>query len=52
MGVEQIIVLSLMGLNLLVSANQHGKEVKQNIYGALIGVGIMVFLLVSGGFFK
>ena len=52
MGVEQIIVLSLMGLNLLVSANQHGKEVKQNIYGALIGAGIMVFLLISGGFFK
>ena len=53
MGTPQIILLVIMGLNLLASAYLHGKPRtgKFNIFGALVNAGILIWLLVSGGFF-
>jgi hypothetical protein len=51
MGVCQIIWIVLMGLSLCANAYLHGKETKNNFWGALISVGIQVALLAFGGFF-
>jgi len=53
MGTPQIILLVILGLNLLATAYLHGKPRtgKFNIFGALGNVGILIWLLVSGGFF-
>lgn len=53
MGWPQITVLTLMGLNLLAGAYLHGKERKgeYNFWPSAIGVVLMVFLLIQGGFF-
>ena len=51
MGVCQIIWIVLMGLSLCANAYLHGKETKNNFWGALISVGIQATLLACGGFF-
>ena len=53
MGIPQIILLVLLGLNLLATAYLHGKPRTGNfnIFGALVNAGILIWLLVSGGFF-
>jgi hypothetical protein len=53
MGVEQIIVLVLFGLELMLGAYMHGKPRKEhNVFGTIVGIGIIMWLLVSGGFFS
>ena len=53
MGIPQIILLVLLGLNLLATAYLHGKPRtgNYNLLTALINAGIIIWLLVSGGFF-
>ena len=48
----QIVMLSAIGLDLLLSVYMHGKEVKQNFWSKVINVGFLMFLLLMGGFFK
>jgi len=48
----QIIVLCLYGIDLLVAAYLHKKEIKINIWSRIISASILIFLLWKGGFFK
>lgn len=53
MGIAQIIILILMALGLLISANQHGKERKPvNFWVTAIAVLLESTLLCWGGFFN
>ena len=54
MGISQIIMLVLLGINLLLGANEHGKEKtgKYNFWISAISVGLYLTLLITGGFFK
>lgn len=54
MGTPQIILLSLMGIKLLLNAYMHGKphETNQNFFVALVNDGILLWILIAGGFFK
>ena len=54
MGTPQIILLVLVALNLLANAYLHGKprNGNYNLLTALINAGIIIWLLVAGGFFK
>jgi hypothetical protein len=53
MGIPQITILILMGLSLLISANQHGKERKPvNFWVTTIAVLLESTLLYWGGFFN
>jgi len=54
MGTPQIILLVLLGLNLLANAYMHGKPKtgNYNLLNAFINAGIIIWLLVAGGFFK
>ncbi len=53
MHTPQIIVLVLMGIGLLLSANQHGQPRKPtNFWLSLIGTMLTIGLLIWGGFFK
>jgi hypothetical protein len=53
MGVSQIILLSLIGLNLMLSSYLHGKpkEGNHSVFITLFGVLIHLTLLYCGGFF-
>ena len=53
MGTPQIILLSLLGLQLLITAHYHGKprDGKHNIFVKLIDAGILLWILSAGGFF-
>lgn len=52
LGAPQWIVVGLFVLNLMISAWQHGKpERPSNVLLSVVGVGIMILLLVWGGFF-
>ena len=53
MGTPQIILLSLLGLQLLLTAYLHGKpkDGKHNIFVRLIDGAILIWILVAGGFF-
>ena len=53
MGVSQIILLSLIGLNLLISSYLHGKpkEGNHSVFVSIIGAVIHLSLLYFGGFF-
>lgn len=53
MGTPQIILLVLLGLRLLITANKHGqqREDKYNVFFALLDVAILIWILVAGGFF-
>ena len=53
MGIPQIIILALMGLGLLIAANQHGKErTPVNFWTTLISVVLQLLILTWGGFFN
>ena len=53
MGTPQITILILMGLSLLISANQHGKERKPvNFWTTAIAILLESTLLCWGGFFN
>jgi|688.fasta_scaffold515063_3 hypothetical protein len=54
MGTPQIILLVLVGLNLLANAYLHGKPKtgKHNMFLALLNAGIIIWILVAGGFFE
>jgi len=53
MGISQIIMLVLLGLNLLMGANLHGKEKtgKHSFWIVLISVILYLSVLITGGFF-
>jgi len=53
MGFPQIILLSLIGLNLLISSYLHGKpkEGNHSVFVSIVGVTIYLTLLYFGGFF-
>ena len=54
MGVPQIILLSLIGLNLLISSYLHGKpkEGNHSVFVSIVGVTIHLTLFYFGGFFE
>ena len=54
MGISQIIMLVLLGINLLINANEHGKEKtgNHNFWLSTISVVLFLTLLITGGFFK
>jgi hypothetical protein len=54
MGTPQIILLVLIGLRLLITANKHGqpRTDKYNIFFALLDVGVLIWILIAGGFFR
>lgn len=53
MSVPAIIITVLQGLNLLLAANQHGKEQSNhNFWTTLFGALIMCYLLWWGGFYN
>jgi len=53
MGTPQIILLTLLGIQLLITAYMHGKERTgtHNIFFRIIDAGILIWILISGGFF-
>jgi hypothetical protein len=53
MGVSQIILLSIVGLNLLISSYLHGKpkEGNHSVFVSIIGTILHLILLYFGGFF-
>jgi hypothetical protein len=53
MGTPQIILLTLLGIQLLITAYMHGKERTgtHNIFFRIIDAGLLILLLVAGGFF-
>jgi hypothetical protein len=53
MGVPQIILLSLIGLNLMLSSYLHGKpkEGNHSVFVSMVGATIHLTLLYFGGFF-
>jgi hypothetical protein len=53
MGIPQIILLSLLGLQLLITAHYHGKPKagEHNIFVRLIDSAILIWILIAGGFF-
>jgi len=53
MGVSQIILLSIVGLNLLISSYLHGKpkEGNHSVFVSIIGTILHLTLLYFGGFF-
>jgi len=54
MGISQIIMVVLLGLNLLFGAHYHGKERKgeYSFWITLISVVIYFTLLITGGYFN
>jgi hypothetical protein len=53
MGFPQIILLSLIGLNLLISSYLHGKpkEGNHSVFLTMISITLHLTLLYFGGFF-
>jgi hypothetical protein len=53
MGTPQIILLTLIGIQLLITAYLHGKERTgtHNIFFRIIDTIILLWILISGGFF-
>lgn len=54
MGIPQLISISLMCINLLLSAYQHGKKKtgEHSFWIALISTTLNFIILQQGGFFK
>jgi hypothetical protein len=54
MGISQIIMLVLLGINLLLGAHEHVKEKtgNHNFWISAISVVLFLTLLITGGFFK
>jgi len=53
MGTPQIILLVLLGIELLLTAYRHGqpKNTEYNIFWRLIDSALLLWILISGGFF-
>ena len=53
MGTPQIILLVLLGIELLLTAYRHGqpKNTEYNIFCRLIDSALLLWILISGGFF-
>jgi hypothetical protein len=53
MGIPQIILLTLLGIQLLLTAYMHGKERTgtHNIFFRIIDSAILLWILFAGGFF-
>ena len=53
MGISQITILVLLGLNLLIGANMHGKPKTGNYdFGVtFLSAAIYLAILITGGFF-
>lgn len=52
MGAPQIIYIVLLSMGLMLSLIKHGEEHTINFWTTLISTGIIVTLLITGGFFK
>jgi hypothetical protein len=53
MGTPQIILLTLLGIQLLLVSFLHGKprEGRHNLFMSLIDTAILIWILSAGGFF-
>ena len=53
MGTPQIILLTLLGIQLLITAYMHGKERTgtHNIFMRIVDAGLLIWILIAGGFF-
>jgi hypothetical protein len=53
MGTPQIILLTLLGIQLLCTAYMHGRPRTStyNIFGLLIDNAVLIWILIAGGFF-
>jgi len=53
MGAPQIILIVLISIRLLVNAYMHGKpkDGEYNMFTALVDAGLMIWILIAGGFF-
>ena len=53
MGISQILILVILGINLLIGANMHGKPKTGNYdFGVtFLSVAIYLTILIIGGFF-
>jgi hypothetical protein len=53
MGTPQIILLTLLGIQLLITAYLHGKERTgtHNIFFRIIDSATLIWILIAGGFF-
>jgi hypothetical protein len=53
MGTPQIILLTLLGIQLLLVSFLHGKprEGRHNLFMGLIDTAILIWILTAGGFF-
>jgi hypothetical protein len=53
MGTPQIILLTLLGIQLLCTAYMHGKERTgtHNIYMRIVDSAVLIWILIAGGFF-
>jgi hypothetical protein len=54
MGISQILMGVLLGLNLLMGAHLHGKEKtgNHNFWINMVSVVIYMSILITGGFFE
>jgi hypothetical protein len=54
MGAPQIILIVLLGISLLINAYMHGKPETgtYNIFVSLLNAGILIWILIAGGFFS
>ena len=54
MGWQQIVMIVLMALDLFIGFVMDGrpKDTKYSFLAAIVSDGIILFLLISGGFFK
>ena len=53
MGAPQIILIVLISIRLLANAYMHGKprDGKHNMFVELVDVGLLIWILIAGGFF-
>ena len=53
MGAPQIILIVLLGIRLLANAYMHGKPRSgtYNLFASLVDAGLMIWILIAGGFF-
>jgi hypothetical protein len=51
---QQIAMIVLLTLNIGIALSEHGKprEGKHNFWTTFFGVGLFLWLLLSGGYFK
>ena len=54
MGAPQIILIVLISIQLLANAYMHGKprDGKHNMFTSLVDDGLLIWILIAGGFFN